>query len=307
MAIINTGLLTRGIRNEFFATFNGVKPFFERICTRIQSDGDSETYRFLGQIPPMREWGTGRISKGVNTESYSVDNLKYELTLDVDRDEVADSKLPQIMIRVKEMARRAATHKDYLVAQLLMNGSTTGFNSYDGVSFINDAHVSGLSGNQDNKLTSTGCTDPDNPTTAEGKKAFRVALAALMAFKDDVGEPQNIEATGLALVCHPTVYINWLESLTSALISNSTNVLPQFQVDIMPMPWLTDVSKWWLLKNDGVVRPFIFQDREAITLAALAAGSEEDFKREVFLYGARGRYRLTYGYWQNCVETNMTT
>jgi len=81
----------------------------------------------------------------LGNESYSIENLKYESTLEVDRDEVADDQTGQIRIRIAELAERAASHKDFLLSQLLINGETAGFNSYDGVSFFNDAHVSGSS------------------------------------------------------------------------------------------------------------------------------------------------------------------
>ena len=71
------------------------------------------------------------------------------------------------------------------------------------------------------------------------------------------------------------------------------------------MPWLTNAAIWYLLKTDGVVRPFIFQDREPVEFSALAENSEEAFKREKFLYGVRARYRMTYGYWQYAVRTTF--
>ena len=74
---------------------------------------------------------------------------------------------------------------------------------------------------------------------------------------------------------------------------------------VVAFPWLSDASKWYLLKTDGVVRPFIFQDREPVEFNALAEESEESFKREKFLYGVRARYRMAYGYWQYAVRTDF--
>jgi phage major head subunit gpT-like protein len=305
MAVINTGLLTKGIRNDFYKTFDGVQTFFADLTTRIASDGDSETYKFLGQVPQVREWGTGRIAKGLRAESYSVANLKYEATLEVDRDEVSDAQLNQIKPRISELATRAATHKDFLVSQLLINGQTAGFESYDGVTFFNDAHSYGDSGSNDNKLT-YDATLPDVPTIAECRIAFGQVLNALMNFKDDQGEPYGHGATGLVVVCHPTVMLTWMETMTSALISNSDNILKQFNVRVLAMPWLTDVSQWYLLKTDLSVRPFIFQDREPIEFGSLEGKSEQGFLREVYLYGIRARYRVTYGAWYAAVSCDFT-
>ena len=42
------------------------------------------------------------------------------------------------------------------------------------------------------------------------------------------------------------------------------------------------------------------------SLPAKRAASDEGFRREKFLYGARARYRMAYGYWQFAVRMNFT-
>jgi len=303
MAIINTGLLTKGLRSEFFNRFDGANTHFGDLATRIASNSDSETYRWLGSVPRMREWGTGRVAKGVGTESYSVENLKYESTLEVDRDEIADDKTGQIRIRVAELADRAATHKDFLIAQLLINGETAGFNSYDNVTFFNDAHLSGSSGAQDNNLTSDAMS-PDAPTVDEFKLGLKTAIGSMMGFKDDQGEPMSISTSGLVCVVPTTMYLTALEAVNATIVSSTSNILAG-AARVIALPWLTDLSKWYLLKTDGVIRPFIFQDREAIEFNALTEDSDEGFRREKFLYGVRARYSIAYGYWQFAVRVDF--
>ncbi len=48
MAVINTGLLTKGLRSEFFARFDATPKHYQELATRIVSHSDSETYRWLG-------------------------------------------------------------------------------------------------------------------------------------------------------------------------------------------------------------------------------------------------------------------
>jgi phage major head subunit gpT-like protein len=303
VAVIDTGLLTKGLRSEFFSRFDGTPVHFTELATRVPSNSDSETYRWLGTVPKMREWGTGRLAKGLRSESYSVENLKYEATIEVDRDEIADDQTGQIRLRVGELAQRAATHKDYLLAQLLISGETSGYHSYDGVPFFSAAHVSGDSGNQDNKL-SYDAANADNPTDAEFKAALKQAIAAMLGFKDDRGDPMSLTASGFVCVVPLTLYFTAVEAINATLVNNTSNVL-QGVARVLALPWLSDASKWYLLKTDGVVRPFIFQDREPVEFTALAEGSEEAFKREKFLYGVRARYRLAYGYWQFAVRTDF--
>jgi phage major head subunit gpT-like protein len=295
--------LTKGLRSEFFNRLNATRTHFQDLSTRIVSTTDREQYRWLGTVPKIREWGTGRLAQGLRSESYSVENLKYEATIEVDRDEISDDQTGQIRIRVSELAQRAATHKDFLLSQLLIDGETAGNNSYDGVSFFNAAHVSGDSGSQSNLLTASA-VDTDAPTVDEFKEALKEAIGAMLAFRDDQGEPVLISETGLICVVPPTMLFTASEAINSTIVGNETNVLRGI-ARVIALPWLTDKSKWYLMKTDGVVRPLIFQDREPIEFNALAEDSDDGFKREKFLFGVRGRYRMAYGYWQFTVRTDF--
>ena len=303
-AVINTGLLTKGLRSEFFNRFKDTPSHYGNWATRIPSTSDAESYKWLGTVPRMREWGNGRLAKGLRTESYSVENLKYEATIEVDRDEISDDQTGQIRIRVGEMAQAAATHKDYLLSQLLINGGSSGYNSYDGVSFFNASHVSGSSGAQSNTLT-PAAAKASEPTTEEFKAAVAGAIAAMLGFKDDQGEPVPLSMSGLVCVVPPSMLFTAMEAINASVISQTSNVM-QGAAQVIALPWLSTASTWYLLKTDGVVRPFIFQDREPIEFKSLAEDSEEEFKREKFLYGVRARYRMTYGYWQYAVRSVFT-
>ncbi len=305
MAIINTGLLAKGLRSEFFNRFDVATTHFQDLSTRIESNSDQETYRWLGTVPQMRQWGDGRVAKGLRTESYSVENLKYESTLEVDRDEIADDKTGQIRVRIAELADRAATHKDFLISQLLLNAEITGFNSFDGVSFFNATHLSGSSGSQSNQVGATA-VDPDNVTVTEFKDALKNSIGQMLALKDDQGDPMAMTATGLVCVVPTTLFFSALEAVSATVVNNTSNVLDGV-ARVIAFPWLTDIRKWYLLKTDGVVRPFIFQDREPVEFSSLAEDSDEGFRREKFLFGARARYRMAYGYWQFAVRTVFLT
>ena len=305
MPVINTGLLTKGLRSEFFNRFNDMPTHYQDLTTHIRSNADRETYRWLGNLPGMREWGTGRVARGLGTESYSVENLKYESTLEVDRDEIADDKTGQIRLRISALAQRAASHKDYLISRLLANGEGTGFTSYDGMPFFSDDHESGSSGTQGNRIDSPAA-EPEHATTEEFKRAMKAAIATLTGFRDDQGEPMAISPTGLIAVVPTSLYLTALEAVNASTIDSTTNVLNGF-ARVIPFPWLNVNTRWYLLKNDGVIRPFIFQDREPVEFTALIDDSDEGFRREKYLYGVRARYRLVYGYWQYAVRINFVT
>lgn len=303
MAVINTGLLTKGLRSEFFNRFEQTRAHYLDLATRIPSTGDSETYRWLGTVPKMREWGQGRLTQGMRTESYSLENLKYEATIEVDRDEISDDQTGQIRIRVAELAQRAATHKDFLIAQLLANGHLAGSESYDGVPFFSDNHVSGASGAQSNEVN-FNVASTTFPTAEEFRDSIRFAMSSMLAFKDDQGEPMAVSETGMVVVTPPQTFFAALEAINTTLVNNLDNVL-HGAARVISLPWLTNAAEWYLLKTDGVIRPVIFQDREPIEFNALTEESDEGFRREKFLFGVRARYRMGYGYWQFGVKTTF--
>lgn len=303
MAVINTGLLTKGLRSEFFNRMENTTTHYQNLATRVVSTSHTEIYRWLGTVPQLREWGTGRVAKGLRSESYSLENLKYEATLEVDRDELADDQTGQIRVRVAELAERAATHKDYLIAQLLLNGDQAGYHSYDGVPFFSASHVSGDSGTQSNKLTSPASL-ATMPTSLEFQHAIMSAMAKLLSLKDDQGEPMALTADGLYCVVPPEMYFAAREAINATVVNGTSNVL-EGAAKVITFPWLAGEDKWFLLKNNGAVRPFIFQDREAIEFTALADGSDDAFRREKYLYGVRARYRIAYAYWQFAVQTQF--
>ena len=305
MAVIDTGLSLPGARSEFFKIFDNADKtaHYTEWATLVNSTKDGEKYRWLGSVPPMQEWGTGREAKPLYKESFDVLAMKYALTLEVDRDEIADDQTGQIMMRVREMAQRAAQHKDSLIATLLANGDQAGFLAYDGKVYFATDHESGESGVQSNKLT-PAAVDPAAPTVAEFKTALGSGIEALLELKDDSGEPAASSASGLVAVVPPGMFVTSMEALGATLISSTTNVLAG-AAKLVAFPRLTDASKWFVLKTDVAIRPFIFQDREPIEFTALEQQSETGFLREVFLYGVRARYRIAYGAWQHALQLDF--
>ena len=309
MAVVSTGLSAAGIRGEFFNRFNAVTTYYKDLTTRIPSTTQVERHRFLGATPMMREWGKGRLARGLNAESYDVTNEKYEATLEVDRDEIDDDQLGQIRIRVNELAEVAATHKDYLLETLFANGHSAGFVAYDGHPFFSDAHESQQSGVQSNLVPATA-VDPDAPTEAEFRAAMALAIAQMMPLKNDRGDRMRINPDGLIVVCPPTMLFTALQALDVALVGGSVdplrrNVL-QGAASAIALPGLTATDTFFLCKTNVTVRPFIFQERMPVEFQALEYGSEESFVHDKFLYGVRARYTLTYGYWQYAMKIRFT-
>lgn len=306
MAVIDTGLIVKGVKSEFFDSFRArdKEALYQLLATTIQSTTNEEKYRWLGAIPRMREWGTGRLAKGLRAESYDVENLTYESTMEVDANEISDDQTGQIKIRTQQLAEAAATHKDFLLASLLNNGASAGFLAYDGKVFFAADHESGSSGAQSN-LASQTVVDTADITTAEFKAGLKAAISRMMKLKDDRGSNANIEPKGLVVVVPPELFFTALEAVSATLINTTSNVL-QGAATVRSLGDLSSATKAFVCKSDATLRPFIFQDREPIKLDALAEGSEIAFHKGVYQFGTRARYRLTYGEYRHAVQLTFT-
>lgn len=307
MALIKgTGLDSKDIRSTFFDAFRDTDTVWELLSTLMQSDRGIEQYRWLGALPTMRRFGTGLVSEGMLTESYDVINELYAIALEIDRTEIADDQTGQIRVRIQQLARRSAQHKDSLVSGLLVNGASAGFVSYDGVPFFDNAHVSGDSGNQTNQTTSvTDDDDEDSFSVAEGKAALKQMIDAMASLLDDKGEPLDITDTGLVILCPPVQFFTWKEVVSVSPIATTGNVF-QGMAEVRKMARLGS-AKTYLAKTDDFIKPFIFQDREPIEIEEQGPGSDDWVKREKFVVKARARYRLAYADWKMCVEHTWTT
>jgi len=175
----------------------------------------------------------------------------------------------------------------------LENGGTSGYVGYDGVTFFNDSHVLGDSGAQDNDTT-TDITTPAAPTTAELIAAIKLMTAALLGFKNDQGMPKNLSLSSLKLIVPGGMYWAAVEALGAALVSGGSNVL-QNAAGVLLDPYLTSTDHCYLAKTDGIVKPFIFQDREPVEFKSIAEGTEQEFNQEKYSYGCRARYAIAYG------------
>ncbi len=311
MVIKSTGLSTAGLRSEFFAGYTHIARPYEDLCTIYTSDKDKESHRWLGSLPTMREWGSGRLARGLRTEAYDLTNQKYESTIEVDRDEIDDDQTGQIRQRVNAMAQAAAQHPCQLLEGLLNNGATAGYLAYDGQIFFSDAHESGASGAQNNTISVTAATGTD-PTTAEFRQAMKEGLARMIGFKDDQGEPVRppMDAQSIVCVVPPSMYLAALESVGLAFAPSAENPLARNVLQaagrVICLPGLTNSAKWFLCNVGGWIRPFIFQIRQPVEFQALDEGSEESFKRDKFLYGVRARYAMSYGMWAFAIQVTFT-
>ena len=305
------GLGSRAIIGEFYARLeqNVGAEWVPKLSPPIpfKSDQESETYKWLGMTPAMREWIGGRQAKGFRENGITVVNKKFEATLEVLLDEIRRDKTGQVMTRVREMADRANSHWASLISTLILNGATGV--CYDNDYFYGDAHVEGDSGIQDNNI-SVDVTVTTAPTAAEMQTCIFSAIAAIVGFKDDKGEPMNENAIEFLIMVAPSLFpvaaaackdFILTTGLPNIITATGFRVQPVTNVRLATLTTSLDV-----FRVDGEVKPFIRQEELPIQLSAVAEGSELEFNEDKHHYGIMASRNVAYGYWQHACRVTMT-
>lgn len=307
------GLGSRAIIGEFYVRLEQDigQTYIPLISNRFDSDQESETYKWLGMAPAMREWVGGRQAKGFRENGLTIVNKKFEATLEVLVDEIRRDKTSQVMIRIGEMAQRVNAHWAKLLTALLeANGL-----SYDGKAFFATDHEEGDSGAQSNAIQ-VDVTTPGAPTAGEMETAILKAVEQVLAFKDDTGEPMNEEARQfLVMVGSPyfsaasaalrnAVVIEGGQARTSTLVN-----LAGFNFQLAPsvrLNTLAAANKFLVFRTDAEARAMIRQEEEEVSVAAIAEGSELEFNEDKHHYGVKAIRNVGYGFWQRACQVELT-
>jgi phage major head subunit gpT-like protein len=322
MAVEKLGLSSRAIIGRFFQRLEAGfdRSWASRLGMLFQSDQASETYKWLGMSPAMREWVDGRQAKGLRSNGLTIENKMFEATLAIALKDLQRDKTGQIMVRVDEMADRANSHWEKLLSDLILAGETG--DCYDALKFFAANHSEADSGTQLNLVTKTQVaglevTTTTAPTAAEMADAIMGVIGYFYQYKDDQGEPINGAAQNF-LVMVPVLTTWWASTVTAVsanLLNKAAGSLDNplqgafrqgINVEVVANPRInTWTESFAVFRIDGSVRPFILQEEDPVTVDALAEGSDEEFKNNRHLYGVKASRNVGYGYWQHAIKATL--
>lgn len=310
-----SALSSRAIIGEFYNTLeqDAGASWVDSVSNLFQSNQESETYKWLGMSPAMREWIGGRQAKGFRNDGITITNKNFEATLEVLVDEMKRDKTGQIMVRVRELAERTNAHWASLLSALIIAAESAV--CYDGQFFFDTDHVEDASGSQSNDLTSD-ITTTTAPTSGEMETAILKSIEAIMGFKDNQGEPMNENARAFEIMVPVPFMSSAAGAIGSQIIvdastSRSNRIITMgslggFQVALRVNARLTWTTKFATFRTDSQTKALIRQEEEAVTIDAIAEGSELEFKEKKHHYGVKAMRNVGYGYWQRAALTTFT-
>lgn len=301
-------IFTKGIRGLFLRSLNGMTggTLVNEVATLAPSNSDSEKYGWLGQPPQMQRVdpnGADSSSsaqpvpdfKALSDTSYTITNHRYSAAMMVNADDMADDQLGGLDIRVRQLVQVGLGHRDKLITDLIEGNG----NCYDGSAFFGDSHPvrKDEGGTQDNNLAASG------QTTANYQSDIASGISAMAGFTAENGEPfHQMMPSEFVLMAHPSQFANIEEAVRANLVSNTSNVrFSGFNIRTMYNARLSSNTTWYLFHVGGIVRPFIFQDREPLRLESVTDGERAVLQRQ-YIYQATARYNAGFGFWQDAVK-----
>lgn len=295
----------RDLTVKFDRAVRAATPFYPRIATTVPSEGAEEKHGWLGDMPGMREWLGERIFKELRAATYELKNKHWESSLLVSKTDIADARMLKYGPLVDALAAEASYHPDELMFQVLVAGETS--LCFDGQLFFDTDHAWGDSGTQSNDLTYAAATGT-TPTPTEFRAAYNQAYAAMLGFKGDNGKsffrPTQAEQIIRPMVLVPATLFQTATDALSARFDSSGNPITVLgNPELVPITYLTDATKFYVLNTAGAIKPFVFQEREALSRQMKGM---DDLETKDVKFMTEARYNAGYLAWWNAVLTTFT-
>lgn len=242
--IVNQASL-KGLNVSYSAAYNkafeGVKSNYEKIATTVPSTTAETNYKWLGQIPQMREWIGDREIQSLSAYDYIIKNKKFEMTVSVPRDDIEDDQYGIYTPLFSNMGESAAQHPDILCFDALKAGFTE--KCYDGKTFFAEDHPSGEGGKKKVSNLSHDKLDADS---------YEAARTAMMSITGDKGKSLNL-VPNLLVVSPANEKAALLEPSAVIVTVFSSDTYASFKISVSSMlPSLSHTNAPLLTGTDTV-------------------------------------------------------
>jgi phage major head subunit gpT-like protein len=247
-------------------------------------------HTWIGDLPRMRQWADERQIEWLSAGQYALENLDYEVTVGIDRDDLRYDKIGLVKPAILNLAEQAAKQPWIALMQAFIDGFTNLCS--DGRALFSDSHPSG-----------------DNLTTDQfDTAAYKALRIQMMAQADSRSNRLGVYPTHIfcAYDIEPTVQDTFNSEFLAA---GASNILYKTVQPIMVPEF---PAKMWILADlSKALKPLIWQ--QVPQDGGLEGGSrgivefiakddplkdEQAFMRKKYLYGASITGRAGYGFHQ---------
>lgn len=270
-------------------------PMVRSIANIVTSTNTIEQYNWMVKLGRVREWIGERVLNRFKAYSYTVRNKKWEDSVEVEADDIADDKLGQYVPLIQNMATGANEHYPRLITALLEAGFVN--EGYDGQPFFDENHpVSDGESGLDTQLISNKGT---LKLTPEG---LQEAFDNLDNLRDDRGEPLGISYDTLYVSSSKRIATKELlerEFIVAAGAIVGYNKVRNIVSRVIYLHYLSDSAKWFLADTSRPIKPLILQIRQRPVWQAVTNLNDGTvFNTDKFKFGIKMRHNAGYNLWQ---------
>jgi phage major head subunit gpT-like protein len=279
---------------KFRSAYEKTPVQWDKIATLISSTTAEQIHAWVDRVPQLRKWVGERQINNIKARAQSLVNEKYEDTIGIDREKFEDDQYGIYSPAIEMLGEAARVWPDQLVVAALQAGDSS--LCYDGQFFFDTDHP----------------IDPSNPSAGTQSNSFNLALnaanyqtvrAAMMSYKGADGAPLGVNPN--LLVVPPALEGTARTILNADFIAAPSNTATQSNVlkgtaDVLVMPRLAGQdTTWYLMDTSRVIKPLIFQQRQAPEFAFLNRPDDHAVvSTDTYLFGVRARGAGGYGlYW----------
>lgn len=277
---------------QYQAAYDSQTPWADKCCTTIPSNGRENRYAWLDKLPAMREWVGERQIQNAIARGYSIVNKDWELTVEVDRNDILDDNLGVYSPIVSSMGVQARLWPDYRCAEVLQLG--TSLLAFDGQPFFSDSHPINIddaaAGTYDNNFAGTALTAAN----------YNTVRSTMISYLGRDGKTLNVRPT--LLIVPPQLEQTARQILnadfTAPAAAFGQNAAGGFQsnvlkgsAELLVVPQLSnEPTTWYLLDTSKPVKPMVWQLRKAPELIPYVNPADPElFRRKKFVYGVDSR------------------
>ncbi|MGL5304972.1 MAG: Mu-like prophage major head subunit gpT family protein [Aeromonas veronii] len=279
------------MKDAFVLGAADVSTDWEKIATRIPSNGGKNTYDWLGRWPKLRKWAGAKVINNIKANGYSIENEDFEATVSVPRNDLEDGKGALYTSLMEQAGQSAKEFPDDLVFGLVNLAFTE--KCYDGRPMIDDAHPVGNGPTtQSNKGTMP--LSADSLDAADASLGY--ARANIRQRKDAEGKPMNF--TPNLLMVGPQLENTARNLLVLEKFKDGTPNPYKGAFELLVSNLIEDPDQWFLMCTTKKLKPFIFQPRKDPEVISTGLASPEVFNLGEYHFSVEARGNAGFGFWQ---------
>jgi len=269
----------------------------------------------LGSVGAVRQFSGPRQSTKPRVYTLTQQNVPWEISMEIDVEDVNRDKLGMFETKAKEMGSKFADHPTKLLIQDLLNNPIC----FDGTAFFG-THTVGT-GTIINDVSATqipalAAAIAAAPTAVEMSNIVTQILGYFYTFIDEAGDPINGDAREFMFATsNPTV-----KAAIDAVIFSEQ--ITQGQTNLVRAGW--EVKGWrvnsvldprlgsltntifYMFRTDSIVKPFIWAEETPLHLQYLGEGSDNAVKNNKYLWGTKAVRSVGVGRYQHCVRATLS-